>query len=244
MKCLTWNLEWASPTSKRLGIIRNRIAEADPGVVCYTEVIRSIVPGEGYRIEADPDYGYGDKGQKRKVILWSKQPWTEFDEIGDARLPTGRYVSGITAGIRFIGVCIPWRDAHVKMGRKDRKPWEDHLSYCAGLKDIIERYSRFETPICVLGDYNQRIPRSTQPKRVFEALAEAIPSRFQIVTKGMKDGDEKSLIDHFAVSSNLSAVVKEIIPRFSDDGTRLSDHVGVLATLTNNNSEQGSGGNG
>lgn len=60
MKCLTWNLEWASPTSKRLELIRKRIAEADPDVVCYTEVIRSTLPDEGFMIEANPDYGYSN----------------------------------------------------------------------------------------------------------------------------------------------------------------------------------------
>jgi hypothetical protein len=31
--------------------------------------------------------------------------------------------------IRFVGVCIPWRDAHVRTGRRDRAPWEDHLRF-------------------------------------------------------------------------------------------------------------------
>jgi hypothetical protein len=31
--------------------------------------------------------------------------------------------------IRFVGVCIPWRDAHVRTGRRDRAPCEDHLRF-------------------------------------------------------------------------------------------------------------------
>lgn len=234
MKCLTWNLEWASPASKRLALIQRRIADVDPDVVCYTEVIRSTVPKEGFMIEASPDYGYSNTGEKRKVILWSKSPWTEFDDNGGPNLPTGRFVSGVAGGIRFVGVCIPWRDAHVKTGRRDRNPWEDHLLYCRELGRILKTFSRSELPICVLGDYNQRIPRQFQPQHVFDALLEAIPKQFRIATKGMIDKDGKSLIDHITVSPDLNLTIEEIIPRISPDGTRLSDHVGVFATLQPN----------
>ena len=226
MKCLTWNLEWPSPSSRRLGIIRQTIAELDPDVVCYTEITRDIP--DGYTIEADADYGYPNTGERRKVILWSKTPWTECDAVGDPDMPSGRYVSGVTGGIRFVGVCIPWRDAHVRTGRKDRKAWEDHLSYCQGLRSILEKCARSGTPTCVLGDFNQRIPKGSQPERLFAELMTAIPGDFRIATKGMKDAEGKGLIDHFAGSPELSLEVEEIIPRFSADGTRLSDHVGVV----------------
>ena len=78
MKCLTWNLEWAAPASKRGDLIRRQIAEIDPHMICFTEVIRSLVP-EGYHLEADADYGYPNDGSRRKVLLWSKQPWTETE---------------------------------------------------------------------------------------------------------------------------------------------------------------------
>lgn len=243
MKCLTWNLEWASPTSKRLGIIRERIIKEDLDVACYTEVIRSTLPEDGFIIEASPDYGYRNTGEKRKVVLWSKYPWTEIDDVGDPTLPSGRYISGVTRGIRFIGVCIPWRDAHVRTGRKDRKPWEDHLSYCRGLGAVLERFSHSSIPICMLGDYNQRIPRGSQPEHVFEALLASIPKHFRVATQGMKDADGKSLIDHFAVSSDLNIEVKDIVARFSHDGTKLSDHVGVLVNLTKNKASNTLAGN-
>ncbi|WPJ96798.1 hypothetical protein SH580_03650 [Coraliomargarita algicola] len=240
MKCLTWNLEWASPTSKRLRIIRDRIGEADPDVVCYTEINRSTLPKDGFAIEAESDYGYPTTGEKRKVILWSKQPWSEFDDGGASGLPSGRFVSGVTGSIRFVGVCIPWRDAHVRTGRKDREAWEDHLLYCRELGQILDRYSRDGIPICVLGDYNQRIPKGTQPQRAFNALTEAIPRQFDIATEGILDPDGKSLIDHYAVSPELRVEAIEVLHRFTPDGTRLSDHVGVLTTLKINKAKSSS----
>ena len=226
MKCLTWNLEWAAPASKRGRLILEQIATMDPDVVCYTEVVRTLIP-DGHRIEGEADYGYPNEGERRKVVLWSKHPWTDVDMKGDDGMPTGRFVSGTTGGIRFVGVCIPWRDVHVNTGRRDRKPWEDHLSYCDGLGRVLAGHAERETPTCVLGDYNQRIPRVSQPENVAKALADAIPASFRIATEGMKDAEGHNLIDHFAVSPGLSIFITRIIPRFAGDGTKLSDHVGV-----------------
>ncbi len=199
---------------------------------------------KGYSIESDADNGYPNNGERRKVILWSKQPWTNIDTIGDNEMPSGRFVSGVTSGVRFVGVCIPWRDAHVKTGRRDRICWEDHLAYCRGLERVLARYSTDRTPVCVVGDFNQRIPRVGQPINVAQALADAIPADFMIATEGLKDAEGADLIDHFVVSPDLSTSITQIVPRFSLDGTRLSDHVGVAASLEKRSSEQDAPSNG
>jgi exonuclease III len=231
MKCLNWNLEWKTPAGRAGRLMRDRFAAIAPDVACLTEVVRSFVP-EAHTIESSADYGYpNDGGRRRKVILWSTQPWTEVDSFGNPELPSGRFVSGITGGVRYVGVCIPWRDAHVITGRRDRGQWQDHISFCRGLQHVLEDYSGLGTPICVVGDFNQRIPRVSQPEEVARALAEAIPDSFTIATSGMKDAGGDHLIDHFAVSSGLSISVPEIVPKHAGDGTRLSDHVGVVACL-------------
>jgi len=230
MNCLTWNLEWASPTSSRSELIREFISEAEPDVACYTEVTYAFMP-ERYCLFANADYGYSNSADRRKVALWSKHPWSDVDAVGDESLPTGRFISGVTAGIRFIGVCIPWKDAHVRTGRKDRLPWEDHLLYCDGLKRVIQRYIKNENSICILGDFNQRIPRESQPESVFRSLMSAFPSTFRILTEGKIDDEGNSLIDHIVVSPDLVGTHIKIIPRFSPDRTRLSDHVGVVSDI-------------
>lgn len=230
MKCLNWNIEWKTTASKAGSQIQALVAAIDADIVCYTEVVRTMVLA-GHSIESDPDYGYQNDGSRRKVKLWSKQPWTDVDTIGDVEMPSGRFVSGITAGIRFVGVCIPWRDAHVKTGRRNRTCWEDHLAFCCGLERVLSRYSADQTPICLVGDFNQRIPRVGQPVNVAKALADAIPADFVIATKGLKDAEGADLIDHFAVSPDLAISITEIVPRLSRDGMRLSDHVGIVASL-------------
>jgi endonuclease/exonuclease/phosphatase family metal-dependent hydrolase len=237
MKCLNWNLEWKTPATKAGRLIHALVAELDADTVCYTEVVRTMIP-DGHSIESDPDYGYPNDGGRRKVTLWSKQSWAEVDMIGDDEMPSGRFVSGITAGVRFVGVCIPWRDAHVNTGRRDRACWEDHLAYCRGLERVLARYSADRTPTCVVGDFNQRIPRVGQPVNVAKALAEAIPADFMIATEGLKDAEGADLIDHFVVSPGLSIAITQIVPRISPGGTRLSDHVGVAVSLEKRRSEQ------
>ena len=231
MICLTWNLEWASPASKRGKRIAEQIGRTAPDVACYTEILGSSIP-QGHTIEADADYGYPDTGEKRKVVLWSKSPWMDVDCVGDSVMPSGRFISGITQGTRVVGVCIPWKDAHVRTGRRDREPWEDHLAYCDGLKCVLQRYASGNEPVCILGDYNQRIPRINQPEPVYKALMDAIPGSFTIITEKMKDPDGKRLIDHVALSGSLYGEVIEIISRMAEDGTRLSDHSGVVVNLT------------
>ncbi len=148
-----------------------------------------------------------------------------------ATMPTGRFASGVSGGVRFVGVCIPWRDAHVTSGRKDRARWEDHILYCEGLGRVLQRCAKSNVPICVLGDYNQRIPRFKQPPRVAEALSAAFPPGFRIGTDGMTDADGYGLIDHFAVSPGQCISITKIISRITEDGTRLTDHVGIAASL-------------
>ncbi len=230
--CLTWNLEWAAPSSKRGKLIQETILRLNPDVACYTEIMSGFAP-RGFAIEADSDYGYNNSGKKRKVSLWSRTPWADVDTFGDFDLPAGRIISGVSQGIRFVGVCIPWKDAHVRTGRQDREPWEDHLAYCRGLGSVLERLVKRDEPVCILGDFNQRIPRVAQPEFVEKALLRAIAQDFQVATEGMKDPEDKDLIDHVAGSPDLEVCVNQIIPRFGPDGTRLSDHVGILVELGN-----------
>jgi hypothetical protein len=185
-------------------------------------------------IEAEADYGYSHSGNRRKVVLWSKTPWVEVDSLGCHALPSGRFVAGTTGGIRFVGVCIPWKDAHVTTGRKDRVRWEDHLSYCAGLEGILATLSDKHSQVCLLGDFNQRIPRINEPEAVALALRNVFPSNFTVSTSEMLDGDGKPLIDHLVVSDGVTLSGLQVIPKLTVDGTRLSDHAGVWGLLRAN----------
>ena len=160
LKISCWNSEWASLKSKRGEFFRDQF---NSDVICVTEGYESLLPNDGYVISSNEDYGYKIKKGRRKVILWSKSEWSDIDKLGSKKIPTGRYISGITMGIRFVGICIPWRFAHVSTGRKDRKPWEDHLTF-------IENLRITKNKTILMGDFNQHIPKTYQPNDVYFAL--------------------------------------------------------------------------
>ncbi len=190
-----------------------------------------MIPSHGYAIKSEQDYGYPNLGNRRKVVLWSKEPWLLADTIGSTKLPTGRFVSGITFGVRFVGICIPWFDAHVSTGRKDRTRWQDHRLYLQGLKPLASTYLKHEFPVCVVGDFNQRIPRRRQPKDVYNLLLDTFVHGYTLATAGIKDEQGRLLIDHIAVGRRLSLRIKNLIPKKLAPGLPLSDHVGVLANF-------------
>jgi exonuclease III len=231
MKCIIWNIEWTSESSLRGKHIKKLIKDADPDLLCLTEATLEMIPKNGYVIESDPNYGYPNKGNRRKVLLWSKQPWQEVDTVGSKSLPSGRFVTGITGGFRFVGVCIPWRDAHVRTGRKDRALWQDHLQYLDGFTTLADAYCTAGLPVCVIGDFNQRIPRSRQPQEVAQRLSRAFNIGWKIATAGITDDEGKPLIDHVASCGPLVALVDQIIPKKSSTGLHLSDHVGIITSI-------------
>ena len=208
MKISCWNSDWATPTSKRGKFF---IEKFNSDVICLTEGYESLLPKNGYIISSDKDYGYETKNGRRKVILWSKSKWTDIDQLGSKEIPAGRFVSGITNGIKIIGICIPWRFAHVSTGRKDRKPWEDHISFIQNLD-----FSRKKT--IILGDFNQNIPKQNQPEIVFSSLSNLIDG-FNLLTANMG-------LDHIVISNDLKA---ENVKRITTGNN--SDHDGISCSI-------------
>ncbi|MYF28306.1 MAG: hypothetical protein F4169_05490 [Gammaproteobacteria bacterium] len=113
MVVVNWNVNWAS-ASWRTDEIRRRIHEHTPEVVCLTETHCGFLEG-GHTITSQGDYGYGHEVRRRKVLLWSRQPWRRVDDVGDDRMPPGCFVSGVTdtslGEVAVVGVCVPWQNS-------------------------------------------------------------------------------------------------------------------------------------
>lgn len=230
LSIVNWNVEWRPPHSLAARTLRIRISEQAPDIVCLTECYRDFLPS-GHVIEAAADYGYPIREGRRKVLLWSQQPWSDVDPFGHPDLPSGRFVRGRTATpvgpIEVMGVCIPWSGAHVSTGRRDRKRWDDHLSYLDALAKIIPTAA---TRLLVVGDFNQNVPRTTAPTVAYRAMDDAILSRLRLVTMGRIEPIARQLIDHIAVSPDVIAHSVRSLSNM-EGGVRLSDHIGVAATL-------------
>ena len=228
-----WNVQWAARSNKKGKFFAPLLRDLDCDVLCITEGSADLLPEGGHTIVCGADCGYGVEGSRRKVMLWSRNPWLDVDEVGSGSLPPGRFIAGTTdAGlglVRFVGVCIPWRAAHVSSGQRNRSPWQDHLTYCGHLPEALTRNAIVGTVL--LGDFNQRIPCQGQPAHVYAALVNALGSRFKLTTAGAILGAPGPAIDHLAVTVGLhSAGVMYLSPK-DEFGKAMSDHFGMKVTL-------------
>ncbi len=229
MKIACWNTEWHGPKSWQWREMAAQLGDHAPEIICLPEAYTDQL-GEGWHgVFSEPDYGYPLKPGRRKVTLWSRQPWTSVDEVGSSRLPSGRFISGLTqtsmGPIRVVGVCVPWARAHVSNGRRDRKPWEDHLTYLEALPEALPTDGP-EVPQVLIGDINQRIPRKTSPMEAFDAL-QGVLGHFGVWTSGTVPGLDHQPVCHIAGSEHLKCSEVVGLARASSKGN-LSDHDGLL----------------
>ena len=235
MKLVNWNVQWATPRSPRRAEILRRIQGHDPEVVCLTETHAGLLSQDGRTICSQPDYGYPIKENRRKVMLWSREPWDQVDDVGIDSMPTGRFVSGVTqtsvGEITVMGICIPWSGSRTEARRKSnrKKRWEDHEQYLSGLTRVLKRATAKR--LIVVGDFNQAIGQGSRASHKLQsALREAIPSRMSIVTSALAFQGRKC-IDHIALSEDLAVNSPDVISNIHE-GKNLSDHFGVAAGLS------------
>jgi endonuclease/exonuclease/phosphatase family metal-dependent hydrolase len=234
LKIATWNVEWATPRSRRTPEILRRLEDQGAEVICLTETDKNLLTNEGHTIAAQPDYGYGLHQNRRKALLWSNNPWKDVDDAGHEAMPPGRFISGVTetslGELTVIGICIPWSGCRTeaRRGPHRKRRWEDHRQYLECLTQVINRHPARR--LVVMGDFNQIIGAGSRAPRVLQAaLKEAFPPRMEIVTSDLAFSQRKS-IDHIALSEDLSAECLGIISNVHEGGN-LSDHFGVYAHL-------------
>lgn len=226
----TWNTEWATPSGDRGPRISAVLADAGADVVVVTEGVRELLPATGSVVDAGDDWGYGPQPRRRKVIVWSRLPLS-CDAIGESGATRGRLVvtTAETAEgpVRVVGVCIPWRDAHVSTGRGDSQPWSEHLDYLDYLAGLLAELDD-DVPTVIAGDFNQRIPRLRQPAHVADRLNHVLAD-WTIHTAGaLPNGPH---IDHIATNQWLNLQWAHDWPAYDHLG-RLSDHAGVTCRFT------------
>lgn len=228
---VNWNVAWRNPKSRAGQIISESINAQRPELVCLIEVSAAFDLGPGDWISSSEDYGYPKLGQRRKVSLFSRNPWRDISHHEGVGLPPGRTVSGITdtslGAVRVVGVCIPWKDAHVSTGRRDSARWQEHTNYLEALRRVL---GRFAEPTIVVGDFNQTIPRSRAPLAAYDLLQNVVQSVLTVATIGLV-GDRGAVIDHVAHSADMRCRERRTLPSVWADQTVLSDHSGIVVEL-------------
>ena len=226
----TWNTQWARPGTAQGNRVRPSLSDPDCDILCVTEGYKDIFPRANYCVDGGPDWGCPIVEGRRKVLLWSKRPWSNVVRVDSGRPLGGRFVAGITATdagpLEVVGVCIPWRDAHVYHCQKDSQRWQEHERWLGAFETL--HYRRATERTVVLGDFNQTIPRRRrQDKRVYAALRRAFKG-FTFATAGSLAGPKALAIDHIAHTPDLVRMGDiGIWPKQSEHGSHLSDHFGV-----------------
>ena len=235
LRLVNWNVEWATPTSGRSAEILRRVDHHAPEVICLTETHTGLLPQAGHTICSQPDYGYSIRQVRRKVLLWSREPWKQINDARVDSMPPGRFVSGVTqtsvGEVTVIGVCIPWFGSRTEARRAlERKlQWEDHKQYLAGLTEVLRQGS--EKRLIVMGDFNQIIGPGSRPRaELRSALLGAFPPSMAIATSGLAF-EGRSCIDHIALSEDLTCETLGVISNIHGE-RKLSDHFGVVADLS------------
>ena len=233
---VNWNVEWATPRSRRSVEILRRIELHDPEIICLTETDIGLLSGCGHIISSQEDYGYRLKEGRRKVLLWSKRPWAKVDDLGRASMPPGRFISGTTetsmGEVTVVGICIPWSGSRVRWTTEKRRMWEDHREYLDGLAEVLRSLS--SRRLIVMGDFNQRIGQSaTVPAGLRSALQETMPDDITIATSAVGLRGHRS-VDHIALGDDLTVESLGLIDN-QDKGRQLSDHFGIYAYLSGRN---------
>lgn len=238
LRVINWNVEWATPRSERSPEILRRIAEHDPEIICLTETNDRLLDGfGGHTIQSLPDYGHRMIQGRRKVMLWSRNPWCAVAGLGSAVFPSGRLVAGVTdtseGPVTVVGVCIPWSGSRTKRFGGNCSQWEDHDSYLDGLKTLFQ--PGLKPRMVVIGDYNQSVGgRNSAPIRLRDKLKRTFDDAgLRIATASLEFGGRRA-IDHMALTPDLDARSMTAIGNLRDDGGKLSDHFGVVADLSIN----------
>ena len=225
MRVATWNVEWARPGTLRGTRVAALLARLDADVLVVTEGSAGLLPTDGHIIDAGDDWGYGNEEHRRKVLAWSRQPWTDVTRLAHGS-SLGRVLLGRTTTplgeVSITAVCIPWARAHVTSGRRDAGQWDEHIDCCSQLAQLPQGPRSI-----LIGDFNQRIPRSRQPLRAADALTSMLQG-WTVWTAG--DTGHGRMIDHIATSSDLAGGDIACWPGTDDTG-RLSDHAGVACTV-------------
>lgn len=229
-----WNTQWHQLGSPKGRLLRGALDQLTADVICLPEAAHDFMRDSYHGIWSDPDYGYPPQPDRSKVTLWSRWPWRDVDTVGDSSLPAGRFAAGTTVTplgeLRVVGLCIPWRNAHVSSGARNRAVWEDHSCYLQALAGVLTRERR-NGPVLLMGDLNQRLPRRWVPEELAKRLQDALQG-FDVWTSGTVPGLNNQLLCHIA-GSGLSAMPGSArgLPRRI--GTRdVSDHDGVSVSFS------------
>lgn len=80
-----WNVEWAGKRSIRTQYIQTILESLDADILCVTEGFAHHLPDMSNLVKSQASGTTMDAKGGHKVMLWSKNDWTDIDTIGSGR---------------------------------------------------------------------------------------------------------------------------------------------------------------
>ncbi|MBS7540603.1 endonuclease/exonuclease/phosphatase family protein [Ancylobacter lacus] len=237
LRVLVWTADRASLGTPRGRTIRDGLHRVDADLICLTEASADLLP-PGHVVTSSP-FPYGPaKTAVRKVVLWSRSPWTEADDVGHPDLPPGRFVHARTqtclGPVSIAGLCIPYSGAGMR--ERGRARWKEHEDYLDALGRFLPEAGG--GPELLVGDFNQHLPRQTQPLRVHQKLAGLLGRGYTVATEaplppapGAADDTPDRSLEHLAHGPRWRCEARATLSRKTAAGMNMSDRNGLVLTL-------------
>lgn len=238
MKILNWNTEANKKlvSSGKPQILRDYIESQDADAICLTEAFPEYLPDHGHMLcSGKSGWGWPEEQGARKVLLWSRNEWSEVDDIGASGLPPGRFIRAVTQFVgvdwTIIGMCIPWHGYGKASGFST---WQGACDYLDGLlKDVLPTVAKTPRTLLV-GDFNLQIPPVNYPNPRSKSGGELVNDKRKKTFSGWlipTSGIRKHFVDHIAMSTDLRVGSMRFIRKLRLDGKDLNDHNGVFMEI-------------
>ncbi len=233
MRLVTWNLGRRVAAGPEAREVIRRIANVHPDVACLSEAqADSAAALDGHVIEDAGAKLKGDRPDDRKVVLWSREPWSDvvrWQHLSEL----GGVVSGVTATplgpVRVIGVCAPWHMAWPANAESRPLDWELNTAFFERLKGVLKDIDP-ERPLVVCGRMCQFSPLSRGNWTAHHAMTGAM-SALGLATRGDIAPLGEQTTDHVAASSQLRASEVRLLDRLTESGVAIADDPGVFVAL-------------
>jgi len=237
----TWNLERPAVRSwKKLPAIQRRMAVVSADCWVLTETRTSITPGDDYfGVHSPAHRSRRPDTDERWVSVWSRWPISTV-RVRDTPWSTTGLVDTEFGQLLVHGIVLPYHAEPSADGGSSLQWAEFSKELARQAEDWVALRREYPgIPFIVAGDFNQSLDGSrwygtAKTRRLLDRALDGGGLRCLTKEDAVASGKLKfgHLVDHICVSAELIGDEIDCWDAVRDDGTRMSDHPGVVARLS------------
>lgn len=240
----TWNVQRPSPRGSRGEPIREWLRRIDADVWVLTETHDDICPGPGYEGVVTQAADRRQSAGENWTTIWSRFPIRRLPETSDPARAVAAYVElPERRPLVVYGTVLPWSGSEWR-GLPSRGGEAFRAALGVQRTDWLRLIEQFpDADLCVAGDLNQDLagPHYYGSNGNRLALGDALAQcGLRCVTAEPDDpvrqvAPRHASIDHICLARHLcdsNSIALRVWPELPAPDRLLSDHFGVVATLT------------